>query len=295
MPPKRGGTITPMTFLGIGLIGWAGLFIALSTFVISLLTFALARERTQVLWAAFCLAVCIWSGSFFALGQIADSDTALLWWRISHLGVIFIPVLFFHFSLSYVGIRESWLHLGLYAAGIALSVVDLRSNLLIDGVRWVFDEMFYDTPGPLYLPFVVMFALLVGAGLMLIYRDVDRRRGREHLRSQYLLLASTVGFIGGTVSFAPVFGIDIYPLTILSVAIAPPVVGYAILKYHLFDFRVVLGHFLRLAVCAGAIGQLVLSENSRQVFLHAILTTIGLISAIYFIRQFDRKSKHIAE
>ncbi len=283
-----------VTLFGISLIGWFGLLIALSTFVISFLSLALARNRLHVVWGLFCAAVCVWSGSFFAIGQVPDARAALWWWKVSHIGVILIPVLFLHFVLLYLRYRCHVLLVGLYAVAFALIAVTLSSDLMIADVRWVFDEMYYDTPGPLYPPFVFAFVALVATALFLLRRHAETQRGVDRLRSQYLFVASSVGFIGGVASFAPVFQLDLYPVTILTVAIAPPVIGYAILRYHLFDMRVVLSHFLKLAASAAAIGQLLLSESSKQATLSAVITLLGLISAFYFIRQFDRKTNEDA-
>jgi HD-GYP domain-containing protein (c-di-GMP phosphodiesterase class II) len=68
-------------------------------------------------------------------------------------------------------------------------------------------------------------------------------RGSDWIRKnqiKYLLLGVSVGFLGGAMTFLPVYGIRIYPLGTYLVSVYVLTITYAILKYRLMDIRVAL-------------------------------------------------------
>ena len=53
-----------------------------------------------------------------------------------------------------------------------------------------------------------------------------------------------VGFAGGCTCFLPNFGINLYPIFNFTVPLYPAIMTFAILKYHLFEIRVILTELL---------------------------------------------------
>lgn len=273
-----------MEIFGISLIALCGLAVALSTAIIAGAMFILGKERTHYLWGVFCLAVCVWSGCFFIIGQTHDPATALYWWRISHIGVIFIPITFFHYVLEFIKKRERVI-IPLYVLGILFAIVDFYTPFLIADVRFAFSQLYYDTPGIIYPELTLTFAALILYAHYLVYRAY-RGSNDQLFRAQarYFFLATSIGFAGGTLSFLPVFGIDVYPATIITVAAAPPLIGFAILRYRLFDIKVVAAQFLTLILAVFSFMRLLFATTTQEFSLNAALFLLTIGVGVYLIR-----------
>jgi signal transduction histidine kinase len=278
-------------FLGINAIALSGIFVALATGVIGAAMFILGRQRDHYLWGLFCITVCIWSACFFVIAQTTDPSVALWWWRISHIGVILIPIIFLHFSLEFIGKKTSIFVLGLYAAGGLWVYADLATDLLIRNVRFVFGQFYYDSPpGPLYFLLTLFFLVLVIYAHVLVYRAY--RVSSDALfraRALYFFLATSIGFAGGLVTFLPVYAIDIYPITLLVVAVAPALIGTAILRYRLFDIRVVTAQFLTLILATFSLFRLVISISNQELILNSVLLFVTVLTGLYLIRSVKRE------
>lgn len=268
----------------------AGLVIAMSSLLMAAVMLLLTDSQLNRIWAAFCTAVFIWGFSFFFVASAKTAEIAELWWRISHIGVILIPVLFIHFVYIFLKSEDRpWLR-EIYLAGFVFIVLDIFSNLLINGTRYVFDSFYYDTPGPLYLPFVIFFHGVIVYGHWLLfkayYSSKDEKR-KEQIR--YFFMATFVGFLGGGISFAPVFGLDMYPYTIITVALYPVIMGYAISRFNLFNLRVVAAQVTSVSFFVFMVVRFALSEGQTELVINGIFLLIACGVGIFLVRSVTKE------
>jgi signal transduction histidine kinase len=277
--------------LGINPIALAGVFVALSTAVLTGAMFTLGREYQHYLWGIFCLSVSIWSICFFPIAQTSSPDSAVFWWKISHVGVIFIPVTFLHFSLAFVGKHKSGVVLVLYSVAFLFVLINLVSTLIINEVRFVFDQFYYDSPpGTLYPLLTLYFVALITYAHALVYRAFRESNDQLFiLRAKYFFFSTSVGFFCGALTFLPVYNIDLYPISILGVAVAPTMIGFAILRYRLFDIRVVSAQFLTLLLAGFAVFRLVISETHSEYIFNGVLLLLTVVTGVYLIRSVDHE------
>lgn len=260
-------------------VALAGIAIATASLFMAALMFALGREQLNRVWGWFCAAVFVWGLSFFCIATASDPAPAKLWWHVSHIGVIAIPALFLHFVYTFLERRNALVLIATCVASAAFLYANFFTDLFIAEVRYMFDSFYYDTPGPLYLLFVLYFHALIVYGHWLLWRayraaeDVSRS---EQIR--YFFMATFVGFLGGGISFAPVFGIDIYPYSIATVALYPLIMGYAILKYQLFDIRIVSAQLTAFTIVGFTFIRFILSETPGDYVWNGLLLfiTVGL-------------------
>jgi hypothetical protein len=285
-----------MFLSGIGLIAWLGLFVAISTAVVGVVAAALMKTRYHAIWGGFCFAVCVWSGSFFLIGQANDAATALFWWRISHVGVAFIPASFLHFSFEYIGFRRWWVASTLYTVAAAFAYLSVATDLIVAGARWSFGEFYYDLPGPLYGLLITTFAFCCMTALILLHRASRQTKDPDHRRNLSLLVPTcAVGFGGGFLSFAPVYGIDLYPIGIAAVAIAPPIIAYTILRHQLLEFQVSLEQFFQISLATVALANLMLSNSPAAPIVNGSLVVAAFLAALILARATDRHSDQCAD
>lgn len=277
----------PLEFIAI-----AGVVIAASSLFMSLLMFSTSRSGLTWIWGTFCLAVSLWGISFYFIVTSPSESTALIWWKVSHVGVILMPVLFVHFVYSFIGKINKIVLWLIYSIGGIFLLTDVATDLLVGSTDYLFDSFYYNSGGPLYLLFFIFFHLLIVYGhvlLLIEYFKSKRSIKREQIR--YFFLATFVGFLGGGLSFAPVFGIDIYPSTIITVALYPVVMGYAIMHFKLFNLRVVAAQIVAVLILIFTFIRLFDSKTVQDLSINIVFLIVVMVISIYLIKSVEREVK----
>lgn len=227
---------------GMNLFALSGLLTAVAfTITGGIVYFTNRTQRASRLWALLCLAVSLWGAGAFLIGRARDPAVAILWWRVAHVGVILIPVLFYHFVVAFADLRRPKTLAFAYAAGSGFLVAN-ATPLFINQVRWVFGEFYYDSPpSPLYVAFVLCFIGMVLASHLELWRSLRRTTERaRQLLIRWLMASSAVGFTGGGLCFLPVFGMDLYPYGNFAISLFPLLMAYAFLRHRLVDVNLAL-------------------------------------------------------
>src|SRR3989344_607757 len=214
-----------MEFIGITFTEWSAILVTISMAILSGMMFILGKERTHHMWGIFCAAVTIWIGGFYGATAFQDPGMAELWWKISYIGVILIPFTFFHFIIEFTNVAYSkkfkWITLTLlYIAAIIFIFIDLSTNLIVDGVKFLFGELYYGQPGTLHPYFMVLYVVLVSYSFFLVYKQYIVRKDDKLFRQQviYFFVANIIAFTGGSLNFLPIYGIEAPPISNISVA-----------------------------------------------------------------------------
>lgn len=238
----------------MNLFALSGLLIWISSTTLGLFVYLKDPQKTLTrLWALFSIAVGLWGFTTYKLATTHVIDEAFFWWKLGHVGLIFIPVLFFHFTYKFLNLDKRSLLIGIYALGGIFLFLN-TTDLLIRNMRFVFSSFYYDSPpGPAYPYFVLFF---IGTILYSHYELINAFKYSSGIRKnqiKYFFLASLVGFTTGETAFLPVFGIDFYPYLNLVVPLYPIIMSYAIVKYRLWDITVVMSKGLTYALILGGI------------------------------------------
>ncbi|MGE3152993.1 MAG: ATP-binding protein [Nitrospiraceae bacterium] len=220
----------------------SGLLTCVTSSVLGTLVYLKKPSRgPHRLWALFAMAVALWGFGSYKIALTTDEAAAHWWWKVTHVGVILIPVLFAHFVFAFLNIKRTLPLILIYLVGFSILLMNLFTDLLIRHMRFVFSSFYYDSPpGPVYPYFVVFFFSVIAYGhyeLWTIYREAS---GIKKDQIKYFFLATAVGFAGGGTCFLPVFGIDIYPYLNFTVPLYPILMSYAIVRYRLMDLNVVI-------------------------------------------------------
>lgn len=280
----------------MSLFALSGLLIAISSGVMAFLMFVIGKSRLHTLWGFFCISVLIWGAGAFFIGTTSNPAQAEIWWRITHIGVAFIPTLFLHFVLTFLEKKEVMMVGIFYFISISFALLAIFSNLLIADMRFVFNEFYYDSPpGILYPLFTIyFFGLTVYSHWLLYigYKETSKKLAGLSLRRrqiQYFFLGMLISFAGGSASFLPVYGIDLYPVTNFSVILYPMIIGYAILRLKLFDVRVVAtqGFVFLLWIFVGI--RFVLSTNQQETLINGTLLMAVFVIGTLLIKGINKE------
>src|SRR5205809_407354 len=198
------------------------------------------RSHRNVLFACLAAALAVWNFGVFELRTTADPDAALVWERLLHVGVIPIPVLFYHYVLAFLDLpRRGAALIGGYALCAAFLAVGPTPAFLhgVTDSAWGF----MPAAGPLYTPFFIYFQSYLVLGLVrLVQAYASQSSSFKRNRTLLVIVGVVVSLLGGIVDIVRfMFGWDwLYPVGIPSNAIFALALGVAIVRYRLMDVGV---------------------------------------------------------
>jgi signal transduction histidine kinase len=199
-------------------------------------------EKSHRLFGLHALSVCWWSFCQIWLIACDKHSTALFWGRAMFIGVIFISTFFFHFTISFLGIKnKGWTIRFVYLANLMFIILSPTKYMTIDVVP-KFYVKYYQVPG-LALHFLTgIFCICVSYSLWKIFEAYRNSSGERRNQLKYLWLSMVLGFGGGSANFLLVYGMNIPILPFLTYmgGLWVGVATYAILRHHLLDLNIVI-------------------------------------------------------
>lgn len=219
----------------------SGIFISITG--ISMGTLVLIKTPgilTNRLWAYFNFAMAIWGFGAYKIGTAHDPQTALLWMKIGHVGVITIPVFFLHFASRFFEKVNKTAIISAYLLA-AFFLGALLTNSFISHIEFIFNSFYYHThPNLFYKIFFCLWLTSVVYAFFLAYINIKNVSEAKRNQIKYFFLITTIGYTGGIGNFLPVFGIMIYPYGNFLVTLYILLTTYVILKYNLLDITIVI-------------------------------------------------------
>jgi signal transduction histidine kinase len=203
------------------------------------------RNQRNYVFAALAAALAVWNLGVFGLRSTDDIATAIVYERIVHVGVIVLPVLFYHYVLVFL---ECSRRRELVAAYVltAIFLVASPTALFMPGVTrtaWGFAPQ----SGPLYAPFFLFFQACMVFGLVRLVRAY-RATGSSFRRNRtrLVIFGGCISVAGGVVDFLRfiVNWEHLYPVGIPTSAVFAVALGIAIVRYRLGDVRVLAKRLL---------------------------------------------------
>jgi signal transduction histidine kinase len=226
----------------------------------------------------------------------------LFWNRWLYSGAIFIPTFFIHFVQSYFKkIKIKTLILS-YLVSIILLFFNFTALFVKDVVpKGSFN--YASVPGIIFPFFVLYFSLIVIYASYLIIKEFKNSTGIKRNQLKFIILASVIGFSGGSTNFLLVFDIfHIPPIGNYFIALYLFVLFYAIIKHHLMDINIVLkkGTTYILLILLLLVPSAILIIVSQKFFFQkinylfsAIIFSILLLVTIFFHKIKPRTEKAV--
>lgn len=226
-----------------------------STFFALLVLIKGDKKSGKIIWSLFCLSVAMYGAGAFVVGGVRTPDEALLWWRLAHIGIIFIPITFFHYIYLFLEIRRPKVVALIYVIGLFFLYLDLFTPYLIAHTRYVFNSFYYNSPPAVLYPyFLTLWLTSLVYSYYLLYKALAVTSGTKKVQIIYFFSATFLGFAGGVTSFLPIFQHDVYPYLNFTVAFFPIIMTYAVINYHLMDIRLVARKYLVISAYVATIG-----------------------------------------
>ncbi len=250
------------------------------------------RERANQLFFLMTLALAIWGFGYWKWLSSVDHDTALVWLRILSVGSLFIPTFFFHWVVSVLG--QEKLHRVLitlsYFASIVIAFTS-GTDLFISGVgkRFIFD--YWPSAGTAYSVYfsyiyigLILYTFYLLVRFYYLLAEPDKKG-----QILYILFGALLGFGGGLTNFPLWYDIAIYPYGNFLVAAFPFLLGYSVLKYKLFNAKVIATEILVFFIAIILFAQALLSQSVTEFVLRGALATLVAVFGYLLIRSVYRE------
>jgi len=225
----------------LNLFSVGGLVLTICCLAVIAVNLIFGRKKVNYIWSLFNLSVAIWGFGAFMVGISGIQQQPWFWWKINHIGVIWMPVFVLHTAyLLTTKVNKKIVIFG-YVQAVCFQIVELLpTTLFFENMRVVFSSFYYVTLGYLYTPFFILWVLLVAYAHICIFQEFIVSTGMKRLSLLYFLIGSGLGFSGGFTNFLIGYKIDIPPYGNFTIPIYCILVTYAIIKYRLMDVRVAI-------------------------------------------------------
>jgi hypothetical protein len=217
-----------------------------SIFLGSLVLLKGRKEIINKICALAIFSVAFWSFGYFKWQISTNASSALFWSRVLMAGAIFIPIFYLHLVTLLVEVyrKKKRLIQFLYFLGFLFLLLDF-TPYFVKKVEPTLFFPFWPKAGIFYLPFLLMFFLSAIYGWYLLF--IALKQAKDKIKKQqikYFLTGTAIGFISGSTNYFLWYDIPIPPYPNIFVSIYALLVGLAIVKYHLFEIRVILTEIL---------------------------------------------------
>lgn len=231
------------------------------------------RKRLNIIYALFLIFYSLWIFSdFFYNTRLIDFLDPTLTVRISHIGAVFIPVLFLHFVFEVTKKDYSKLYfIILYSVSAVFEILNIFTPYFISSVSYIQDKDYLEViVGPAYYVFLI--AILIISFYCYYYLIRYRKSFKTRIRRQvnYILFGSV--FVGLTILFyfPYLFGWFNFRLDNFLLIMYFSTIAFAITKSSLLDISIVLTRsvsFVLLGATVGICTILLLTLNIQNPFL----------------------------
>jgi len=213
------------------------------------------RNAMYRLWFLFTGSVAVWGFGGMWIALEASGAHSLLAWRLAFaLGVLWIPILFFHFVTVFCGLQQRRILIFNYVIGLVIFPLILFSSLFFGSVRFVFSSFYYAQPGSaLFYAFFIWWVGLVLYAHYQVLKIYHHASGLKRNQFKYFFVAFSLAYGTGSLDYLPIFGIDFYPHGNWGIIFYPIVMTYAIFQYRLMDITVAISKGLAYGLFLGLI------------------------------------------
>ncbi|MCW9054449.1 MAG: ATP-binding protein [Candidatus Pacebacteria bacterium] len=274
---------------------------ALINFIVSLGSgvFILRKNRDSKVYrsfALFCLSVAIWSGFYFLWQVSTDASSALFFSRALMAAAIWIPLLYFIFTLRFLDQYEKWKRF--VYVGIAVFSVFFVANFtqyFVEGVAPALSFKFWPTPGILFLPFLVLWFAYLAGSTLLLFREFMDSTGLRREQASIILVGITSGFVAGTTNYLMWYGIPIPPYGNVLVSVYVGLSVYALVKSYLFNIQLLTVELLVFLISGSIFANLILRKNTEGIVFDIGILVFVIIVGTIIIKSVLKESKRKLE
>jgi signal transduction histidine kinase len=219
----------------------SGLLNGLASTLLGLLVFFKNRRNTvNRTFALFCFFASIWAYAYIFWPLADNRESALLWFRLLHIGAIFVSITYLHFITNWLGLFQQNKRIIIFGyVSSFLFLLFIFSPLFIKDAVPKFGMKYWAEPGILYHFYLFLFFLYAIYSSYLLFINYKKLTNIKRTQVKYLLVGMVVSYLGASTNYPLWYNINIPPFgNILAMAYVV-FSAYAILKYRFMDIRMI--------------------------------------------------------
>ena len=172
------------------------------------------------------------------LNNDISQELGLFTGRLGNSIAVFIPVTWYHFVLVFSGsIRKDRRFLTLlYLISTVIVCFSFTPWFITKAIPMV-GFRYYSQAGPIYYLSALIFLTIVPLSFIELYKKMRIVSGYERKQIRGLFFTALVGYIGGSPTFFPTFGIPFPQYALLLLPIYPFALAYVMIRQKLFDLE----------------------------------------------------------
>ena len=128
--------------------GLSGILLGFVSIPMFLVLIIKGREnKANFIWAFYVLCLTIWGFGGAKISTIKNVSSAFLWWQLTYIAIIFIPVSFLHFVCTFLEIKRKYIIIVTYVIAFVFLFFNLFSKkLFIGNVKFLFSQFYWVNP-----------------------------------------------------------------------------------------------------------------------------------------------------
>jgi signal transduction histidine kinase len=206
------------------------------TILLAILVFLKRNDQIGkqfLIFSFFCAGWSLAIGVNFS--DSASDSLALFTSRLGNAFALFIPVSWYQFILTFVGKQAAFERRikFLYFFTFAISLFSF-TPWFIPEVRWIVGFRCCK-PGPIFLGSLLLFFSIVPLGFIELFKKIKASSGQESRQMIGLAIATGIGFLGGGLTYFPVYNIPLPQYGLFITPIYAFALAYFMIKRGLFD------------------------------------------------------------
>ena len=244
-------------------------------------------DRRYQTYGLFCLSLSVWSYSYYFWLTSRTPEEAIFWVKCLMAGAIFIPLTNLHHILELLKNPPAWRHwvwLG-YLACFAFLYYNWFSSLFVKRVSAKLEFPFWPEPGPAFHLFLVFFFCCFVYFVYLLAHEARGSSGLRQNQLKYLILALSLGYIGGATNFPLWYDLPVLPIGNILVSFYVLLFCYAVVKFRLLDIEILIkrGLIYALTLLGLLIPCYLLTIAAQQFLFGAISYAFSIFSLFLFL------------
>lgn len=237
------------------------IFIAVLCLTLAVIIFRYSQNSTHQIWALFNLVLTEWSICMFWVGIAQNEQQALLAWKLAFMGVPFIGVVYYHFVLSYIKKKRNILLILFYLYAFVFVILSLFTKQVVNKAPLLFNSIYYNQAHliSIFSAFFSVWVVIVILGFIEFFKYLKNTSGLRRIQAEFMFWSIAIGFLGGTSTVLPCYGLKFYPAFQISVMFYVLFTSYAIFKHGVIPLDLVI---------------------KRSIFYSSLVTSVTII---YFV------------
>ncbi len=247
------------------------------------------QDATNFFFFLLTLTVTFWGISIFCYRAFDDLLLKVLFSKILYISAITIPFSFLFFVFKFTGtrIKKGWTIL-LFIPLITMILLTMAPTGLIRGVQIIPGAenviLFNKSLHILYGFYIIAYFC---GGYFLLFKKLFKAEGLFRIQIIYTIIGTLVSTtIGVTTNLTlPLFGIfSLNWMGQIGVVVMIISISYAILKYNLFNIRLIATETFVAALWIFIFIRIFISENRNEQITNSVLLSLTIVIGIFLIK-----------